>query len=161
MCAEVVTEYATEEGGALRVSEMTFCEPPLLSGMRVFEKDGELCVSRDGIQMACVGATEWWSAVSVLCAEGELRGVCDTELSGLSVQYAELKHGEEVYEVYRLFETGEPKRIVWGEHELTVIRFEAIEGGSNENFDVDEWHGGRGRRNTYSDALAGACTERT
>lgn len=159
MCAEVVTEFASENG-RLAVSEILFSEPPSLAGIRVWKKDGVLSISRDGVEIPCEAANEWYSAVSVLCAEGELRGVCETELSGLSVQYAEIKDGETVYEVYRLSHTGEPKRIVCGENELTVIRFEAIEEETNENLDVDQCHGVRWRGNTYSDTLKRTCDQR-
>lgn len=122
--AEVETALAD---GVLHSERVRLLAPPSLAGITL-EREGETIVLvRDGMRIPCPGAAHWWEMASLLCAEGTLHYVCEAELEGLSLDYAEILDGERVYEIYRERETGIPKRIATGEHEVTVIRFERIE----------------------------------
>ncbi len=124
--AEVLAEraegavYATLRGVRLLA-------PPSLAGIELSCEDGTVMLSRDGIRTAAAGAGAWWETCALLCAEGVLRSVCDTEWEGLPLDYAEITSGDRVVEVYREIETGNPKRLCEGDRSLTVIRFEGVQ----------------------------------
>ena len=123
--AEVLAERA--EGAAYAtLRHVRLLSPPSLVGIELFCEGDAVILSRDGIQIATAGAMTWWDACALLCAEGALRSVCNTEWEGLSLDYAEISSGVGVVEVYRDLDTGIPKRICEGERALTVIRFEEV-----------------------------------
>ena len=126
-----VTVYAEMEtvlqDGVLVPSSVRLLAPPSLAGI-VLERQGEeLLLLRDGIRTPCAGAVAWWETASLLCASGAMHYVCDTELEGLPLAYAEIGEGTDAYGVYCERETGIPKKITKGERALTVIRFERLE----------------------------------
>lgn len=126
--AEVETE---QEGEGVSLSRARLLAPPSLAGIELVRKEGELLLLRDGLEMHTAGAQGWWDTLSLLCASGTLRYICDTELAGLSLEYAEITDGTRTVEVLRERETGIPKRITEGDRSLTVIRFEPIEAREN------------------------------
>ena len=115
------------ENGVLSLASLRLLAPPALAGIEVREENGERILLRDGLRMTASGADGWWEVASLLCADGVMHYVCETEWEGLPLEYAEITNGSGVTEVLREPETGTPKRITAGELSLTVIRFEPTE----------------------------------
>ena len=124
--AEVAAERA-EGATYAALREVRLLAPPSLAGIVLTCEDGTVMLSRDGIRTAAAGAVAFWEACVLLCAEGALRSVCDTEWEGLALDYAEITSDTRVVEVYRDPETGIPKRLCEGNTSLTVIRFERVQ----------------------------------
>ncbi len=124
--AEVLAERE-ENAAYATLRHVRLLAPPSISGIELTLEGETVILARDGIRTPAAGATVWWDACTLLCAEGTLRSVCDTEWEGLSLDYAEIRSGARMVELYREPETGIPKRIVDGETELTVIRFEGVQ----------------------------------
>ena len=107
--------------------EVRVLAPPSVAGIVLSCEDGTVMLSRDGIHTAAAGAVAFWEACALLCADGSLRSVCDTEWEGLVLDYAEITSDTRTVEIYRDPETGIPKRACEGGVALTVIRFEGIQ----------------------------------
>ena len=131
ICQQGMTVYAEVEaervGEEIALSHVRLLFPPSVAGIEIFyEADAPILV-RDGLRMPSYGAEGWWEVASLLCAEGTMRYVCNTEFEGLALEYAEIDDGERTVSVFREKGTGIPKRVTDGTRELTVIRFEPIE----------------------------------
>ena len=123
-CADLETAI---ENGLLVLSHVRLLAPPSLEGIVLSRKDGKTVLERDGMSVSSAGADGFWSCAALICAEGRMRYVCDTDWEGLSFEYAEIVAGERVIEILREPNTGIPKRMSEGDVSLTVIRFEPIE----------------------------------
>lgn len=124
VCAEVETTLAD---GVLMPSRMRLLTPPSLSGIALLREGEEVILCSDGLRTPCVGAERWWEMAELLCASGKLCYVCDTELEGLPLAYAEIGGGAEVYGIWCDGKSGIPKKITHGDRALTVLRMESIE----------------------------------
>ena len=121
VCAEV--EGLAEDGGRARLVRVTLSAPSALAGAILTEREDGPILSLEGIETPAVGLSSIWQRCALLCAEGGMREVCDTEWEGRSVRYAEIGEGQGRVCLWRDPETGIPLRVAQGEHVLTVERF--------------------------------------
>ena len=126
-----VTVSAPDMGTARAVT-VTLREPAVLADTVVERsREGIVAVSVHGMTIQTDAAEALLAPVQVMLGGGELQGVCQTELGGRTVLYAEAGSGEEsrCYEFYLDPESFAPLRVVYGER---VVEVRAFNTASNE-----------------------------
>lgn len=127
--SEGVTVYAeieavcAEVGGRATLRRVTLSEPSALSGAILEALEGRIAMRVEGVTAISAGAEAIWQTCRMVCAEGTLREVCDTELGDTRVRYSEIGEGDARVGVWRDIQTGLPIRFEQGARQVTVIRF--------------------------------------
>ena len=115
--------------GAPRELTLTVLEPPSLAGTVVERSsEGALTLRVHGIAVRTDVVEPMLEPVELLLGGGALRGVCETELDGRTVLYAQADSEQEAkgYEFYLEPESFAPVRVVLGERSVEVRSFESL-----------------------------------
>lgn len=126
-----VTVSAPDMGNKRAVT-MTLKEPAVLADTVVERsKEGVVTVSVHGMEIRTDAAEALLAPAWLMLGGGELQGVCQTELLGQTVLYAEAGSGEEsrCYEFYLDPESFAPLRVAYGEQTVEVRAFDATSDG--------------------------------
>lgn len=123
-----VAEYgAPLENGRLRDMSVRFSEPEALCGLHLGRTDGTLFAEYLGLVCDPSAFQELFAYAELLISPGEMCGVCQTELYGLSVDYAEIRNGNTPASVVGLWlrpESGIPQQLSADGKTVTVLSFE-------------------------------------